>query len=320
MSAPLAGFLFLCVLWGSTWIAIRFGAMTAGPVFIAFFRVALATIAFVPVVIVLRSKLPGGAAEWRVTAIMGILLYAGNLGPVYWGEFAVPAGLGALIFATMPLQVTVFAHFLLKDEPLTARRVAGVLVGIAGVYLLVQGVPGTGFRSFTLEQILATDPLRIAAVFLGGTGAALSTVLLRRETSKPDPVGMNFAANGLGALVLLPFVPLDGERFEMPLALQPWIALLYLVILGSIVGFLVFYWLVKTWPANRVSLVNLITPITAVTLGIVILGEPFDPGMVLGGAVILCGVGLAVTAPIEKRKTTEEAPSGAEPSPPPPAE
>ena len=283
------GFLFLCFLWGSTWIAIRYGAFTAGPIFIAMFRLGLASLLFIPIALALGRRLPSGGPEWRTTFVLGIVLYAGNFGPVYWGERIVPAGLGAILFATMPLQVTLFAHVLLKDERLSARRVAGILVGIAGVYLLVRG-------SFQLEDALRTDPLRVVAVLLGATGAALATVLLRRETSRPDPVGMNIPANALGALALLPFVPLDGERFEMPVDPAAWGALLYLVVLGSVAGFLVFYWLVRVWPANHVALVNLVSPITAGFLGIVILGEQFDPGMLLGGAVILAGVGLAATA------------------------
>jgi drug/metabolite transporter (DMT)-like permease len=297
VTAPHLGFLFLCFLWGSTWIAIRIGAVDSGPVTVIVLRLALATAAFVPVVWVLGRKLPAGRPEWRATFIMGVLLYAGNFGPVYWGEAEVPAGLGAVLFATMPLQVTLLAHLFLKDEPLSARRVVGILVGLLGVYLLVQGVPGISPPSFTLEQVLATDPLRVLAIFLGATGAALSTVLLRRETARPDPVGMNLVANGLGALVLLPFLPLDGPGARMPSGPEPWLALIYLVIVGSLAGFLVFYWLVRVWPANRVALVNLVTPITAVSLGIVLLGEGFDPGMVLGGGVILAGVALAVTAP-----------------------
>ncbi|HLF07154.1 MAG TPA: EamA family transporter [Thermoplasmata archaeon] len=297
LTAHHLGFLFLCFLWGSTWIAIRIGSLDSGPMTITVLRLGLATVAFVPVVLVLKSRLPSGKAEWRATAVMGVLLYAGNLAPVYWGLREVPAGLGAVLFATMPLQVTLFAHFLLKDEPLSWRRVSGILLGIFGVYVLVQGIPGIGARSFTLEDVLSRDPMRVAAVFLGATGAALSTVLLRGETAKPDPVGMNFAANGMGALVVLPFIPLDGASSQTPTGPGPWSALLYLVILGSIIGFLVFYWLVRAWPANRVSLINLITPMTAVSLGIVILGEPFDPGMVLGGAVILAGVAVAVVSP-----------------------
>lgn len=289
LTAAHLGFIFLCFLWGSTWIAIRIGAVDSGPITIIVLRLALATAAFVPVVLLLKRKLPKGGNEWRATAVMGILLYAGNFGPVYWGEAAVPAGLGAVLFATMPLQVAVFSHLLLKDEPVSLRRVLGVLLGIGGVYLLVRG-------SFTLQEVLATDPLRVVAVLLGATGAALSTVVLRRETARPDSVGMNFAANGIGTLVLLPLIPLDGSAARLPSGPGPWTALIYLVIIGSVLGFLVFYHLVRVWPANRVALVNLVTPITAVALGIAILGERFDPGMVLGAAVILCGVGLALTS------------------------
>src|SRR6266571_149216 len=117
----------LCVIWGSTWLAIRIGLESTPPFFGAAVRFALAVALLVPLVVWRRSKLPSGRVEWTLVAFVGVLLYGGDYGLIYWGEGnGVPSGLSAILFASFVLQTAVAAHVILSTEKLTPQKIAGI--------------------------------------------------------------------------------------------------------------------------------------------------------------------------------------------------
>ena len=127
-----AAFAMLCLIWGSTWLAIRIGLEGAPPFLSASLRFAVASIVLVLLAVVFRSKWPQNRTEWALVGFVGIVLFTGDYGLIYWGENnGVPSGLSAILFATFPLQTALVANAFLKAERLTLQKFLGIAVGLA---------------------------------------------------------------------------------------------------------------------------------------------------------------------------------------------
>src|SRR5213593_3624196 len=135
-----AAFAMLCLIWGSTWLAIRIGLEGAPPFLSASLRFAVASIVLVLLAVVFRSKWPQNRTEWALAGFVGIVLFTGDYGLIYWGEGnGVPSGLSAILFATFVLQTAIAAHLVLSTEKLTAQKIAGIGLGFGGILLIFRG-------------------------------------------------------------------------------------------------------------------------------------------------------------------------------------
>src|SRR5437899_8086411 len=129
-----AAFAMLCLIWGSTWLAIRIGLEGAPPFLSASLRFAVASIVLVLLAVVFRSKWPQNRTEWALVGFVGIVLFTGDYGLIYWGENnGVPSGLSAILFATFPLQTALVANAFLKAERFRAQKLLGFGVGFGAV-------------------------------------------------------------------------------------------------------------------------------------------------------------------------------------------
>src|SRR5437870_425130 len=170
-----AAFAMLCLIWGSTWLPIPIGLAAPPPFLSASLRFAVASIVLVLLAVVFRSKWPQNRTEWALVGIVGIVLFTGDYGLIYWGENnGVPSGLSAILFATFPLQTALVANAFLKAERFTVQRLLGIGVGFGGVVLIFRSQlgsagPGQGFP--TLSIILAATAAACAsvAVLLGAS-------------------------------------------------------------------------------------------------------------------------------------------------------
>src|SRR6058998_801525 len=143
-----AAFAMLCLIWGSTWLAIRIGLEGAPPFLSASLRFAVASIVLVLLTVVFRSKWPQNRTEWALVGFVGIVLFTGDYGLIYWGENnGVLSGLSAILFATFPLQTALVANAFLKAERVTVQKLLGIGVGFGGVVLIFRSQLGTGTRA-----------------------------------------------------------------------------------------------------------------------------------------------------------------------------
>src|SRR2546428_689223 len=139
-----AAFAMLCLIWGSTWLAIRIGLEGAPPFLSASLRFAVASIVLVLLGIVFRSKWPQNRTEWALVGFVGIVLFTADYGLIYWGENnGVLSGLSAILFATFPLQTALVANAFLKAERFTVQKLLGIGVGFGGVVLIFRSQLGT---------------------------------------------------------------------------------------------------------------------------------------------------------------------------------
>jgi drug/metabolite transporter (DMT)-like permease len=284
--------LILYVVWGSTYLAIRVAVETFPPFVMAAGRFAIAgLITLVAVAIARRGAIVRPTLlELRDCAIVGTCLMFGGMGLVSWGEQTVPSGIAGVMIATMPVWVAIYGRLFLRER-LPGLAIAGIVVAMVGVVALVgQGVG--------LDRSL--DPSGMAALVLSPMAwAAGATFSAHRARLPKDP----FLATGLemvsGSVVLAAAAILSGELAAFrPAAVSSdaVIAVLYLIVVGSLVAFTSFAWVIRHAPLPLVSTYAFVNPVIAVFLGALLLHEVVGPIQLAAGGVIVAGVALIIVA------------------------
>jgi drug/metabolite transporter (DMT)-like permease len=283
----------LCVIWGSTWLVIKVGYGGLGPFNVAALRFFVAGAILAPMVPLLGARWPVTRAEWTLAAWVGLVLFAADYGLIYWAEQFLDSGVTAILFATLPLVTVAFAHVYVPGDRVTPRKLAGTVLAFLGVVALfgdhVRLDPG--------------DLGPMIAVIASAVCAAAAGVASKRHGAALHPAALNAPAMFIGALALLAASWAAGDGFVFPRDARTWAAILYLAVAGSVVTFLIYFSLLKTWSVTSLSFISVFTPAVAVLLGVVVLGERLTALTLLGAALILGGVTVALTAPHDSRGT-----------------
>ncbi len=275
----------LCLIWGSTWLVIKIGYGGLGPFNVAAVRFFLASAVLVALLPLFRARWPVGRSEWLLVAWIGVLMFAADYGLIYWAEQFLDSGLTAVLFAVLPLVTIVFAHFYIPGDRITIRKLGGALLAFAGLAALF------GDRL----QLEAANLWPMLAVILSTVCAAMAGVAAKRHGAAIPPATINAPAMLIGAVVLLLVSLASGEGFGLPRDVQTWGAVIYLAIPGSVVTFLVYFWLLKTWSVTSLSFISVFTPAIALLLGFIVLDERPTTATAIGAALILTGVTLSLT-------------------------
>lgn len=272
-------FFAIYVLWGTTFLAIRVAVEEMPPLFAAgarFFAAGVVLYGFMR----LRGNEKPTAIQWRNLAIMGLLMFVAEYGPLFWAEKYVPSGVVSVLAATLPIITLVLEMIVLRQQQMRPMVVAATLVGFAGVAVLL--LPN-GRQHFGLLPCLA--------ILAGATTWSLGSVLTRSmdlPKSRPLTAG---AAMMLGGAALLAISAGFGEMHPFPhISLRGGLALLYLIVFGSLVAFTAFVWLLAHMPATRVASHAYVNPIVAVALGYFAAGEVVTMRMLAGTVLVLTSV------------------------------
>ena len=282
----IALYTLLCIIWGSTWLVIKVGYGGLGPFNVAALRFFLAGAILVPLVPLFGARWPRGKTEWALVTWVGLVLFAADYGLIYWGEQFLDSGLTAIIFATLPIISITLAHFYLPGDRLTVRKVGGALLALAGVVALF----GDRLR---LDASAAVPMLAIVASTVCASAASVAT---KRHGGALHPAALNAPAMLIGAVALVAASIAAGDGFRIPRDLPTWGAIGYLAVAGSVVTFLGFFSLLKTWSITSLSFISVFTPAIALGLGFLLLDERPTRLTALGGGLILLGVFLALTS------------------------
>ena len=275
---------FLCLVWGSTWLAIKIGLVGVPPFLGAGLRFLLAT-AIVGLVLLARRRPIHLTRDDRICILsLGILVFWLDYACVYWAEARISSGLTAVLFSTMPLMTALLSRFWKRSETLGSRKIAGIVIGVAGTALLFWPEDRLGVQEW----------LGMLAALAGSLFAAINLVTMKQRGRLSDPFVLNFFGMGLGAVGLL----------TMSAGLEEWsaavwtranvLAIIYLSVFGSVAAFSVYYYLIKKMDATVVSLSTLIIPIVALFLGRAVLDERVTTTAIAGIVTILAGVAVAV--------------------------
>src|SRR6266550_1789290 len=278
--------LLLCLIWGSTWLFIKLGLSDLPPFTFAAIRFVIASAILFAIVAVRRLPLPRTRADLLLLATTGVLSFSLNYGLVFWGEQYVSSGLAALLQATIPAFGLVIAHLYLPDEQMTPVKIFGVVMGVTGV-----GVIFSNQLTFAGPRALAG----CAALVVGSACAAYANVLVKARGANLNPAILAGGQMFFGLIPLLLIgIPLEGNPFYFHWTRMAVVSLFYLAIVGSVVAFLLYYWLVQHMDVTKTMLVALVTPVIAVVLGVMVLREELNWRTFAGGAMIISGISLIV--------------------------
>jgi drug/metabolite transporter (DMT)-like permease len=281
------------VVWGSTYLAIRYALEGFPALLSAGLRFAAAALLLLGYLAVRRpAALRATRGQLVTAAVSGILLLAGGNGLVTVAEQRVDSGLAALLIGCVPLWIVVL-RALRRDRP-AAATAAGVLVGLAGVALIF--VPGGSGD---------TDLGYAALCVLAALSWAVGSLLVTLRPVPADPLALTAVEMAAGGVVLLVAAAARGEygRFEPGAAPgSAWFALAYLVVFGSLVAFTAYLWLLGNAPVSLAATYAYVNPAVAVLLGALIAGERLTGVELVGGLIALTAVALVVTAESRQRR------------------
>ena len=275
----------LSMLWGSTFLFITIAARELPPLSIAAVKVTLAAAALLAAMRHQRARLPRQRATWVAFAVMALFNDAGPFILIAFATPYVPTSLASVLIATSPLFTVVLAHWLTVDERMTARHVAGTLIGFAGLAVMLGG----GSLAFSPGAILGQ-----LACLAASLAYAYASVYGRRFTAlRLHPMTTAAGQLSTSALVLIPVALLVDHPWTLP-ALSPSTigALLGLGLLTGALAYSIFFRILATAGATNVVLVTFMSPITAIILGLMLLGEHLSGQQIAGMALI--GLGIAV--------------------------
>lgn len=274
----------LCLIWGSTWYAIKVGLRDLPPFFGGGVRYLAASAIIASLALAQGVRPPRGARVHLALLALGLGAFGLSFGVVYWGEQFVPAGLAAVIFATHPLLVSLVAARLLPDEALSARKLVGIVLGFAGVAVLMSD-------DVALAHPRAT--LAAAVLILSPLTSAVANVSVKRFGGAFHPYNLTALPMAYGAAALLATSLLgeDWSRIEWTASAVGSVA--YLAVFGSTIGVLGFYALLKRVAVSRLALISYLFPVIAVLIDVTLAGERFGARSLLGSALVVAGVVLA---------------------------
>jgi drug/metabolite transporter (DMT)-like permease len=277
--------LLVAVIWGASFMFIKV-ELDAGlaVAHVAWLRCAFGAPVLLAIVWLTRDRLPRDRGLYLHLLLIAALMNAAPFLLFAYGETEVSSLLAGIINALTPLMTLLFAIGLLPEEPPTAEKIAGLLVGFGGVIVVLAPWQGLGGGSL----------LGALACIGAATCYGLGFPYMRRHLSgRPETgVAISAAQISLGALLLTPFLPLGALPGEVP-GIEVWLSILALGALGTGVAYILNFNVVREAGAQTASMVTYLVPVFAVLFGVTILGEPLSWHEPVGGALIILGVALA---------------------------
>jgi drug/metabolite transporter (DMT)-like permease len=275
------GFLVVSTVWGSTWLAIKIGLGSVPPFLGAGVRFTVASLLLWLILRLRRESIPWSPATRKIYLSMGILSFTVPFALVYWAQQFIPSGLGSILFGAFPLCVALFSRIMLPGERLGPWKAAGIVLGFAGVALIFS------------DDLYVHDPqalLGISAILLSVILQAYVLILVKREAHEISSFALNFMGMAIAMVFLLALsgvaershpVHWDGVAFG---------SIAYLSVMGSVLTFVTYYWLLKRVDPVYLSLTSFINPVVAMGLGALVLGEGLAPVVAGGSTLVLLGI------------------------------
>jgi drug/metabolite transporter (DMT)-like permease len=263
------------------WIKIAIHEIS--PMTLVALRVLFGLLFGIAVILVQRVQLPRSRKEWTPLLILGITNVAVPFFLISWGEQSIDSAVAAILDATVPLFTILIAHYLLHDDKMTVPKVLGLLMGFAGVVILMSKDMG-GSAGSLLGQLAVV----LASAFYAGSA------VYARKTTENTPGILRSAGPLVSATAVMWLATLFVESpVKMPQAGITWIALLFLGILGSGVAFILSYYLLHEIGPTRLSMVTYLFPLGGVLLGVVFLNEQLSWQVFAGGALVVLSLAVA---------------------------
>ena len=283
----------ICVVWGTTFLAIRVAIETIPTLYVNAIRFIGAGSILLLLSLIVRARFPKGLADWRNTIINGVLMSAISNTLVVYSENFLASGLAALLAAMIPIWMAVLES-IIGEAPMNRRKFAGLALGFAGVALLV--APAIGKPDTSLKFFLAVFLMQVNAIIWN-----IGTLRSKRYKSAADPMAMASIQMLSGGLAVFTLSLILGHHAPMHFSTRSLLAVLYLMIFGSVIAYSAYIYALGKLPAGKLSSYAYVNPAVAVVVGWMFLSEPLTLRMILAMAVILGGVALIQ---LDKRRAT----------------
>jgi drug/metabolite transporter (DMT)-like permease len=278
--------LLLCLIWGTTWIFIKIGLDDLPPLTFAAARFLLAVAILFVVIRVQKIPLPKTAKEWRLIALTGVLQFSINYSMVFWSEQYITSGLAAVLQAMITVFGLILAWIFLPNERITRLKVFAVAMGIVGVGVIF-------YDQLSVQSFMAF--LGCLGVVIGSYAAAQASILVKAKGGAIHPAALVFCQMvcGLPAIIVYSLVA-EGNPLTFHWTWKAVGCVLYLTIAGTIAAFWLYYWLLGKIESTKAMMISLVTPLLAVVIGAITIGETLPPQTGLGGLLIIGSIGLIV--------------------------
>ncbi len=276
--------LVLCLVWGSTWFFIKLGLVNLPPITFASARFIVAVIIVFGIISVKNIPLPNTKKQWKLLALTGFLQFSLNYSFVFWSEQHISSGLAAVLQATIPAFGLIAAWIHLPHEKITGLKIGAIGIGIIGVAIIF------------VEQLQVSSLLGFAgclAIVVGAATAAEASVLTKAFGGEIHPASIVFGQMlcGIPPMILYSLIT-EGNPLNFNWSIGTISTVFYLAIVGTILTFWIYYWLLRQIESAKAMMISLVTPLIAVIVGAYSLGEKIPLQTFLGGLLILSGIGL----------------------------
>ncbi|WP_319541073.1 DMT family transporter [uncultured Pseudodesulfovibrio sp.] len=267
----------LSMIWGGAFFFNAVALRDLPPMLVVFGRISVGSLGLIAVVSMTHLEVRPHLHRWRQLAVLGVFNTALPFFLIVWGQQYIESGLAAVINATTPAFTILVAHFFTMDERFSMRKLSGAALGLGGVATLIGTDALVGFGDHVLGQL---------AVMGAALSYACASTYARRLTGIP-PTVMGCIQLSAASLVMMPVVIIMTKPWELPMpGLDAIAAIVGLGLLCSTVASIIFFRLLTSSGATNISLVTLLIPFSASTLGITFLGEPFTMRLVLGMLIV----------------------------------
>ncbi len=273
---------FACIyiIWGSTYLAIRYAVETIPPLFVASFRHLIAGALLFAWC--WRRGLRPVRKQWFASFVLGVLFFLIGHGTLHWAEQTLPSGMAAILIATEPIFVAIIVIVTGRTR-ITPALLLGVLLGVGGVALIFAADVRTG-RSEMLSSLV---------VLIGAASWSIGMVYSRSAALHPDS-HMAAAMSLLAGAVLLSLGGIvTGEIASLhftAISMKSFLALVYLAVAGSLVAYSAYFWLLDRFPPTLISTHTFVNPLVALALGWALAGEVLAPRVVFGGLIVIAAI------------------------------
>jgi drug/metabolite transporter (DMT)-like permease len=290
----LLAFAIIYLVWGSTFLAIRIGVREVPPFLLAAMRFLVAGLVLCAWMIARGERLPSGR-QWVSALVLGVPIFVIDYGLVFWAEQRVPSGVAAVMMATIPAFTALSEVILLRAQRITIRLASALLVGIAGVAVLMS-------RSLNLGGA-PIDRAGAVALIVAALAWSVGSALIRKLPLPPSKVMSSGSQMLAGGMLLAVTAAALGEfRGFRPSAVSrgAWLSLLYLIVAGSIIAFTAYVWLIHHESPTKVATYAYVNPVVAVLIGYFLAGETLDLRVALGTLCVLISVVVITTTRVRR--------------------
>ena len=285
--------IILCLIWGSTWIFIKIGLGDLPPITFSAARFGLAILILAPLIKIFGFAMPRTRSEWKLMALTGFLQFSLNYSAVFWSEQYIESGLAAVLQSMITVFGLLLAWIFLPAEKITKRKIIGVAFGIVGVAIIF------------IDQLRVENWMAFAgcvAIVLGAYAAAQSSILIKAKGSGLHPASLVFSQMVCGFPAIIAYALIkEGNPLKLHWSWTAILCVVYLAVAGTIAAFWLYYWLLSRIESTKAMMISLVTPLLAVMIGAIVLGEQLPPQTYFGGALIMGSIGLIVL----RRKRSE---------------